>query len=209
MEKGKIILLNGTSSAGKSTTAKAVQAVMAETYLHLGVDHFQQAFPSGLIGIGTKLTGELVGWQVRYSDNGLQEVRIGPLGYRLGAAMYRAVAGVSDAGINVVMDDVIWTRQMLATAVKILHTYPVYFIALDLSLAAAEQRERARGDRGPGNAQYFYPLVYELNDIYDARIDVEKHDLETSAQLIKTAVATIQPTAFKKLAQQFSDYQLS
>lgn len=206
MEKGKIIILNGTSSAGKSTTARAVQAVMAETCLHLGVDHFQQTFPPGLIGIGTTLTGELAGWQVRYSQNGLQEVRIGPLGYRLGEAMYRAAAGISDAGIHVVMDDVIWTRQMLATAVKILHAYPVYFIALDLSLAAAEKREQTRDDRGPGNAQYFYPLVYELNDIYDARIDVEKHDPETSACLINTAVATNQPTAFKKLQQQFSDY---
>jgi len=47
----------------------------------------------------------------------LQEVRIGPLGYRLGEAMYQAAAGISDAGIHVVMDDVIWTRRMLATAV--------------------------------------------------------------------------------------------
>jgi hypothetical protein len=39
-----------------------------------------------------------------------------------------------------------------------------------------------------------------LNDVYDARIDVEHHDPETCAQLVKTAVSTTEPTAFKRLA---------
>ena len=42
---GSIILLNGTSSAGKSTLAKAVQDVMDAPYLHLGIDLFFDALP--------------------------------------------------------------------------------------------------------------------------------------------------------------------
>jgi phospho-2-dehydro-3-deoxyheptonate aldolase len=42
---GSIILLNGTSSAGKSTLATAVQDVMDAPYLSLGIDHFFDALP--------------------------------------------------------------------------------------------------------------------------------------------------------------------
>jgi chloramphenicol 3-O phosphotransferase len=37
---GTIILLNGTSSAGKSTIAKAVQEVMDEPYLQMPANRF-------------------------------------------------------------------------------------------------------------------------------------------------------------------------
>jgi phospho-2-dehydro-3-deoxyheptonate aldolase len=42
---GSVILLNGTSSAGKSTLASAVQEVMDAPYLHLGIDLFFDALP--------------------------------------------------------------------------------------------------------------------------------------------------------------------
>jgi phospho-2-dehydro-3-deoxyheptonate aldolase len=42
---GSVILLNGTSSAGKSTLANAVQDVMDAPYLCLGIDLFFDALP--------------------------------------------------------------------------------------------------------------------------------------------------------------------
>jgi phospho-2-dehydro-3-deoxyheptonate aldolase len=42
---GSVILLNGASSAGKSTLANAVQDVMDAPYLHLGIDLFFDALP--------------------------------------------------------------------------------------------------------------------------------------------------------------------
>ncbi len=198
---GNIILLNGTSSAGKSTIAQALQSVMDEPYLHTGVDHFQLAFPPGLVNIQGNLVAEPVGWEVVYGDDGLHSVRIGPVGRQLIAGMYRMIAVLAESGINLIVDDVIWQEWILHTAVTILHPYLVYFIAIDLSLAAAKQREQQRGNRGPGNVRYFYPRVYELNEVYDARIDAETNDPETCARLIKTAVSVIQPTAFKQLYQ--------
>lgn len=205
MSQGKIIILNGASSAGKSTTAKAVQAIMDEPYLHTGVDHFQLAFPPNLVNIAGQEDGEVVGWEVVYGETSLQDIRIGPVGQQMIQGMYRMVAALSDTGINIVVDDVIWNEWILQTAVSILHTYPVYFIALDLSQESAQQREQKRGNRGPGNVQYFYSRVYDLNDIYDARIDVENNNPESCAQLVKTAVATTQPTAFKSLLQRIYD----
>lgn len=204
IKPGNIILLNGTSSAGKSTIAEAFQKVMDEPYLHTGVDHFQLAFPPGLVNIKGNLMAEPVGWEVVYGDDGLHSVCIGPVGRQLIPGMYRMLAALSESGINLIVDDVIWQEWILHTAVTILHPYPLYFIAIDLSLAAAEQRERQRGDRGPGNVRYFYPRVYELNDVYDARIDAETNDPEMCVQLIKTAITTTQPTAFKQLRHLWS-----
>lgn len=45
MNKGKIILLNGTSSSGKSTLAKALQSVLDEPYLYIDGDLFWRMFP--------------------------------------------------------------------------------------------------------------------------------------------------------------------
>ena len=40
MKPGNVIVLNGTSSAGKTTVAKALQRIMDEPYLHTGNDQF-------------------------------------------------------------------------------------------------------------------------------------------------------------------------
>lgn len=50
MGGGNIILLNGTSSAGKTTIAQAIQEVMEAPYLHMGIDQFLiEHLPKGLI----------------------------------------------------------------------------------------------------------------------------------------------------------------
>ena len=204
MNEGKIILLNGTSSAGKSTTAQAVQAIMNEPYLHTGVDHYQLAFPPNLVNIKATGKGKAVGWDVVYGETGLQSIQIGAVGKQLIRGMYKMIAALSDTGINVVVDDVIWNIWILDAAVSMLHNYPVYFIALDLSLEASIEREQKRGNRGPGNAQFFYPRVYGLNDVYDARIDVENCHPDECAQLVKSVVAKTTSSAFKTLYQKFN-----
>jgi hypothetical protein len=43
----QIILLNGTSSSGKSSLAKALQVVLDRPFLHIDGDYFWQVFPDG------------------------------------------------------------------------------------------------------------------------------------------------------------------
>ena len=45
MKQGNIIFLNGTSSSGKTTIAKALQEIMEGYYIHTGIDHFLDAAP--------------------------------------------------------------------------------------------------------------------------------------------------------------------
>lgn len=47
MRQGTIIWLNGTSSAGKSSIATAIQALAPTPYLHTGVDYFMSSSKEG------------------------------------------------------------------------------------------------------------------------------------------------------------------
>ena len=45
MDIGNIVVLNGTSSAGKTSIARALQEIMETPYLHTGIDHFLPRVP--------------------------------------------------------------------------------------------------------------------------------------------------------------------
>jgi len=82
MAPGRIIYLNGTSSAGKSSIAAALQEILAEPYLHIdAVDQTHQADVTGLArrvaalylaGLGPDAnaskesrTNKLINWKLR------------------------------------------------------------------------------------------------------------------------------------------------
>lgn len=46
----KIIFLNAVGSVGKTSIAKMLQAILDETYLHVGVDQFIEMMPETYIG---------------------------------------------------------------------------------------------------------------------------------------------------------------
>jgi chloramphenicol 3-O phosphotransferase len=50
MALGTVIVLNGTSSAGKNSLARAIQDVMDDPYLVLGIDVFLEHFPERYLG---------------------------------------------------------------------------------------------------------------------------------------------------------------
>ena len=103
MKPGKIVLLNGASSAGKTCLLHALQDLLAEPYLEAGLDKFIWMLPR------------------RYLDRPLWDdvmgkvLTAGPTGHRLVAAMHQTIAGLSDAGWNVLADHVLvepaWLRD--------------------------------------------------------------------------------------------------
>jgi chloramphenicol 3-O phosphotransferase len=217
-------LLNGTSSAGKSSIASALQEVMESPYLHTGIDHFLPRVPARfkLISDGrepasadyfllvyqgsmTRAEAAIEGGETAYGLGTLTEVRIGPGGVRLLAGMYRAIAGLASAGVDVIVDDVIYDPRVLAAAVRELRGARVLFVGLRLPRAVAERRERERGDRGPGGAAAFFDLVH-AHGVYDLELDTARLDPVACALRIKEALQKGHPrTAFRKLASRLSE----
>jgi chloramphenicol 3-O phosphotransferase len=217
--QGNVVLLNGTSSAGKTSIAKALQAIMDTPYLHTGIDHFLPRIPARFTQVSDGIhpatadyflmvyqdnaprrQATIEGGETAYGEGTLADVRIGPAGVKLLAGMYHAVAALAAAGVDVILDDVIYDPRVLEAAVRALRAARVLFVGLRLPLAVAERRERDRGDRGPGGAALFYDRVH-AHGRYDLELDTAALDPMTCAVRIKAAIQTDQPgMAFRQLA---------
>lgn len=202
MTTGNIVLLNGTSSSGKSTLARALQNLLGQPYFHLDLDIFQQTWPPGFL---TYSDGEnpasADGLLAVFREEALVEIRIGPAGFRHMDGMFRAVAGWASAGDNLIVDGVIYHPQILGAAVQTLHTFPVLFVGIRCPLDVAEGREQTRGNRARGGARTFHDLVH-AHGIYDLEVDTSLATPSKCAQIVKAAIDNDHPrTAFQQLAR--------
>lgn len=220
MEPGNVVLLNGTSSAGKTSIAKALQEVMEAPYLHTGIDHFLSGVPGKCRAIAAdsatataeyfllvyrggaaRAVAEREGGEAVHAAGILTEVRIGPGGLKLLAGMYRGIAALAAAGIDVVVDDVIHDRRVLQAAVDALCNSRVLFVGLRLPREVAERRERERGDRGPGGAAAFYDRVH-AHGLYDVELATAvASPLECALQIQQVLHGGHPRDAFRKLAR--------
>jgi chloramphenicol 3-O phosphotransferase len=201
-QRGTIILLNGTSSAGKSSIAAAIQRQAARPYLHTGIDHFMASLPRQVVVYGeAQPPASADGWALVFRDGQLAEVpRIGRQGLQILRGMYQAIAGYAAAGNDVIVDDVIYDRRVLDAAVAALKRQRVLFVGVECDLAVAVQRERERGDRAPGGAAIFHPLVHRYAR-YDLRIDSSQATPDELARAILAAAEAGGPwTALRQLA---------
>ena len=178
MEKGKIIFLNGVSSAGKTTLAKALQSKLDEPFYMLSNDMFCDMAPEKF-------------WDIDWRK----------IGYRALIGMYHTIKAFSDIGINVVADDVFLNEDdRLQQCVKLLHDYHVLFVHVICSdLEEQRRREKERGDRNIGQGE---SQLSELRpqDTYDITVDTFANSTEECAEKIIEILAYPEKfTAFKIL----------
>src|ERR687883_1248597 len=107
MAFGKVVLLHGTSSSGKTTIARAFQRRADEPWVRLGIDVFWTAIDERWMEFGP-YAEEGFRWVAR--DEGLAIVG-GPVGQRLAAAMRASVSATARNGLNVIADDVLIERS--------------------------------------------------------------------------------------------------
>jgi chloramphenicol 3-O-phosphotransferase len=84
----RIIILNGAGSAGKSSIAKALQAIATEPFLHVAMDTFLEMLPERYWNHPDTFSYRIG------SEDGKPSVAVetGPLGLRLMRGMRRAIA---------------------------------------------------------------------------------------------------------------------
>src|SRR6476661_1017802 len=93
-ERGRVVVLNGGSSSGKTALARRLQAVLDGTWVVLGVDLFLWMLPSRLFAdpAGIALEDGVIARGDEYM--------------RLYAAFQRAAATLAQNGVDVLVDDV-------------------------------------------------------------------------------------------------------
>jgi len=189
METGSILILNGTSSAGKSTLLKALQATLPEIYLDAGLDKFIFMLPRPYLN-QPSLWAEV-----------MEPTRSGPVGLRLISGMHRAIAGLARSGNFVVADHVLIDPRWLADAAATFAPLRAYLIGVHCPLEVVEQREKDRGDRTLGQAGAQFHLVH-AHGCYDFSVNTaEASPEECARQIEQFLAANPEPRAFRELRQ--------
>ena len=151
-EPGKIILINGASSAGKSTLARSLQQQLHEPFLHWSFDHLREsnALPMARIRHGA-----------------LDWASMRPAVFD---GFHRCLPAFAKAGNNLIVDHIIEQEQWLADLVRLLAPFDVFFVGVHCPLPELERRERHRGDRRIGEARTDFHAVHRFTE-YDLGID--------------------------------------
>ena len=180
-------MLNGASSAGKSSIAKELQQLLPTFPLHTGIDHFVERIPLSFHETSDGTTeGVGITWVV--ADGVLQELRFGPACEVMAAGMYRAVAAYAAAGNDVIMDDVIFDTRIMASAIEAFRDADVLFVGVRCPLEVLVERERERGDRVLGLAVFQHERVH-AHGPYDLEVDTSARSPTECAEEICAALS--------------------
>jgi len=129
MQPGQIILLNGTSSAGKSTLAKTLQAALPEPYLHVGIDTMVFALPKRYLNPPFWHEVFRYIWPPDGRPEGLV-IEAGPVGHKLVGGLHRMVAALAGAGNNVVVDHVLLEAAWVRECAELWGDLPALFVGV-------------------------------------------------------------------------------
>lgn len=151
MEKGRIIFLNGVTSAGKTSIVEALQEREDVFFYVVANDLFQEM-------VGEKYLQENY-WKY------LSEVII---------MMYHTAKLYSDMGKNVLIDGILVEREEIKPHYKqlleIMKDNPLDIVEVYCPLEICRQRNIMRGDRYETQSQEQYELMAE-NIKYSVRVD--------------------------------------
>lgn len=149
---GSLILINGASSAGKTTLCRAVRDAMPPLFLHFSLDFFM----FGANVLPRTPEGKIRDWP-----------HLRPQVFQ---GFNRCLPALLDAGNNLVVDYIIETPEMWAQFQHLLHGHDVFLVGLHCPTEELERREQARADRRTGDARRDAETVHTFTP-YDLELD--------------------------------------
>jgi chloramphenicol 3-O phosphotransferase len=159
---GRIVFLNGTSSSGKSSLAKALLTVLEGNWCHMSVDAFRA------VRSPIQTTS-----QQRDADT--QRTVLG---------FHRAIAGFASVGNNVIVDQVLGERWRLNDCLEVFKPYDLVFVGVHCPLPELERREARRPGRTAGRAAFQFDVVH-AHGAYDLELDTSRWGPEACALIVK------------------------
>ncbi|HLI00632.1 MAG TPA: AAA family ATPase [Acidimicrobiales bacterium] len=176
----EVIVLNGGSSAGKTSIAARLQELLEQPWITLAVDDLLDKLPASLVGRTRPQPGRPP--LISFGPGG--EVDLGPGWPPVEAAWYVGVAGMARAGLGVIVDEVLLSggegQRRLAAAFEGLE---VLWVGVRCDPAVAAAREAARVDRVAGMAADQAERVHAGAD-YNVVVDTTSASAEDCARAI-------------------------
>jgi chloramphenicol 3-O phosphotransferase len=179
-----IILLNGVSSSGKSSIAKALQKRLDAPYLHVCIDVFEEMMPD----------------RTRLTEQARQTVF-----NKMLSGFHHSIAALASCDNNLIVDTVIIEdddpRNWAIECLTLLAPYDVYLVGVRCNLDELERRELARGDRPAGLSRWQFSRMHSQL-IYDFEVDTSVYTAEQCAhQIIAARPQSASPALAATLAR--------
>lgn len=169
----QVIVLNGASSAGKTSLAAAIQRRAPEPWLTMGIDTM-------IVGMPPQYNATHDGL-LFYPDG---RIVVGPKFAALEAAWRIGLGAMARSGLRLVLDEVLFdgaeSQRQWNDALAGLE---VLWVGVKCDLAVLEAREVARGDRVVGMAAKQLAFVHE-GIVYDLEVDTSRMSPEECAEVI-------------------------
>lgn len=183
-----LIVLNGTSSAGKTTLATALQARCSTPLQVSGIDTFLALQPESMFAPpGSKTPTEgFTFCAVEVEGQPAWTVRPGPEGEALMRAVHAYWAACAAEGIAQVVDHVMLSQAMALDLKVRLSPYDPLLVAVKCPLDVVDQRERDRGDRLVGQGRGIGARVHDFLT-YDVQVDTSLMDPDEAADVVLAA----------------------
>ncbi|MEV4627356.1 AAA family ATPase [Micromonospora sp. NPDC049523] len=177
--RGRIILLNGASSSGKSSIGQALLPLLPDPWFLVPVD---------VVGAMRSTVHTRV----------LDDEQVGEMLKRTRLGYHRAVAALAWAGNDVIMDYPLSERWRMEDLLDVLDGYDVTLVEVRCAPEELDRRERNRGDRPVGLARS-QTGVYAYGEC-DIAVDTTSTGPDACAATIVGALDEIPwPKAFERL----------
>ncbi len=210
---GQIILVSGTSGAGKTTTCATFARRAREAYLMFGMD----------LLVGTLFPGQYTIFGAK-KEEGYYGLGWGPVGWKAIEAMHEMIAAAARAGQNMVVDHLMFIDPpILQDCIWRMADVPVLFVNLKPSRQVLERRVTERkielpapmveavggpdgvkklGETLRAMAPWYYERAYQ-NDCADLELDSDALNSEELCARIEARLAQGPGTAFAALRKKY------
>ncbi|WP_028530701.1 chloramphenicol phosphotransferase CPT family protein [Paenibacillus sp. HW567] len=190
MQQGIIVLMNGTSSSGKTSISMELMNQKEIPFHHLSIDAFFGNYND-------------------FIDNNFPDIEptrevddVGKILFDpINSVYYATIKLFSEMGLNVIVDTVIDNDKRFNDCLDVLFGHPTLFVGVLCSKEELTRREQIRGDRQIGLANSQYDQIYSFNE-YDLTVNTEALSPTESAEKILGFIKSGQEySVFKKLSK--------
>jgi chloramphenicol 3-O-phosphotransferase len=221
---GQIIVVSGTSGAGKSTACELFAKRSEDFWLLFGIDQFLAgSFPAKFGHHGARSQEGVYAHPADPSrPEGALRWSFGPRGAQAFGVLHEWVAAASREGCNIILDHLMMVDPpVLQDCVWRLKDLPVLFVSLKPPYEVLVERlaSRKMGGKSPAGSldeatlqrvrdrldrlrPWFYDAVY-ANDRYDLELDTTTHSPEQVCSAIEQRLARGPGTAFAELRARY------
>lgn len=187
-----LIFLNGPSSAGKTSLAKALQHHLDDYYLYFGIDALIEMMPEKSNCLDGTVECDGFYWKDVQLPNGHagKLVVSGKYGVMIEESFRVAIKALLEYGNNLIVDNVVNGNAEMLTWKDLLADYECCYVGVHCSLEKLIEREKKRGGRIIGSAAEQYFRTHEGIE-YDVSVDTNEESIETCAnQIIRHITST-------------------